>query len=754
MDYAGRIGAKTRASEESRAEEMKRELSALNLYEGGMTMKEMYHMLTAVKDSMKNPGDMSRENSMATEMISTPPAEPPSQKPARSSRDSSSPELTSAYFSTRVRPTTKKPEEEDLDDSPECTRMSPTIGALHILSPSPPRLGTLSTAPAAVPPLQSTTNIPKKIQNTRKLPLSKIEIWKIDPLDCKTVDVPLKNLQRNQSSRPPVGFPVENRVPQIPETIRRFIDMSLLECHKSHYENHKYNYSIEFEWGSPIKVTTGLFKESPDKDFRSEREIQEFRPGLRSRDISPKKSDVFAFNQSDDDSDDFERTRKRPKSSTSGLLGPVSSLAGRRERALFKANISPPQELSKSEEKGPNWEERPRVVPSKKRTVKNRGLATPEVSRSTREALQEFEPQEIPAELSKTASPPPKNSEAVDVYPRRITPPNPSRPRGPKGKKLLSIPRLLGSRPQLTVEKIPRKKPESLTEEEIESSVMTDDEDDAPIVPQKTSKRSEAALALLERARQEDMTEERRRVEMERARAEQEDREKQERIRKRIRENNALIKVKQEEATLEKERRERYKFGMVVNMGRRVELEGDSAKKNVEILEWDSNNRATPTADEVSMFPEGDEDNQEAREVQCPMCQKYFPQGRAIEIHADSCADSFGDGGDVVDVEEVKGNHPPGRGRFSNLLECMRCGKFQTRDGHEFDEHTVKCLRNQEVPGGSKTVPIEVPDSPIRSFKPLSEIHNPEIDYNAQTRTRKASPKGGNNRKRRKILKG
>uniref|UniRef100_A0A0C9PI27 Uncharacterized protein n=1 Tax=Fopius arisanus TaxID=64838 RepID=A0A0C9PI27_9HYME len=162
MDYAGRIGAKTRASEESRAEEMKRELSALNLYEGGMTMKEMYHMLTAVKDSMKNPGDMSRENSMATEMISTPPAEPPSQKPARSSRDSSSPELTSAYFSTRVRPTTKKPEEEDLDDSPECTRMSPTIGALHILSPSPPRLGTLSTAPAAVPPLQSTTNIPKK----------------------------------------------------------------------------------------------------------------------------------------------------------------------------------------------------------------------------------------------------------------------------------------------------------------------------------------------------------------------------------------------------------------------------------------------------------------------------------------------------------------------------------------------------------------------------------------------------------------
>ncbi|XP_015110735.1 centrosomal protein of 164 kDa isoform X2 [Diachasma alloeum] len=755
------VGARTRSSDENREGEMKRELSGMGLYEDGMTAAEMDHMLQAYNESMNNSGEMSRQDSLSMEIPSTPPAEGTNHKPPRSARDSTSPELPSAVLSSRQKVQNKKPPEAEAVQSPESpSKPGVTIGTLHVLSPSPPRFGAPGAAPEASQPPQDPPNIPKKTQSVQPklrslLQAPKIEMWKIDPWDPhQEKDVPLKKLQRFQGSRPPVKFKMVDGVPQIPEELKKFVDMSLMECHRSHYENHRDEYSHEVVWGSPIKAATGPWNGSLDKDFRPEREIPAVRPGLRSqsqeKSLTKSGSSVFSFNTSDDD-EDFETTRKRPKSSGFRPLAPRLSLPGRRGRTAPRPTQSPidEEEPSKSDDKDPDWEERPKSTPSRKRPLKSRDSSAPEVARSTREASPEFEPQEIPPELRGKPSNSPDVADVSSVYPRRVPPPNPSRLRGPRGRKPAGVAKLLSNRPQLSVERVTRRKPEpSLTPDEIEA-MMTDDEDDSPIfVAEKTSKRAEAALALLERAKEEEANEERKKQDLEKSRRAQEDRAKQERIQRRIRAEQQLMRAKESIATLEKERGDKYKAGGQVRLGRRPELEGDSARKTARasVLNWDADNRPTPTADEVEdMFtatPEGRQD------VQCPICSKYFPQGQEIETHADTCVDSFGDG-NVVDVEEDGHRTPPSGRQSAGTFECFKCGRYWTRDGHEFEEHMSKCIKDGGT-GSSRTAPINIPDSPIRCFKPLSKIENSQIDYCAQTRTRKPSPRGGGSRKRRK----
>ncbi|XP_063984680.1 uncharacterized protein LOC135166412 isoform X2 [Diachasmimorpha longicaudata] len=745
------VGARTCSSEEKREGEMKRELSGKGLYEDGMTCEEMSAMIQAYNASINNSGEMSHQNSLSEIIPSTPPAEGTSHKPSRSTRDSTSPERPSATFSNYSKILNKKSPEDKLQKSSEGSSEPAVVdGPLHVLSPSPPRYGMPNATSETPSPSQSVTNLPKKIQNVpQKLPSLlqglRTEIWRIDPWDPKQEkDVPLKKLQRFQGSRPPARYKMVDGVPQIPDELKKFVDMSLMECHISYYEDHKDEYSNEVEWGSPIKMATGTWNGSLDKVIRPECEIPERSQSQEKSAMKPE-SEVLSCNVYDDDDDkDFESSRKRSKPSECRALGPVMSASNRRTRTTPRLKQSPMEEdeSTKSDNKDANWMERPKTPSSRKRPVKSRDSSGPQVAKSTRDVSPEFEPQEIPPELRGKTSTPSDGSSVKNepVYPRRISPPNPSRFRGPRSRKTVGVSNLLSNRPQLSVERITRKKPEtSLTSDEIEA-LITDDEDDSPIfVPQKARTRSETVSTVVDVEAQED----RKKKEVEKRRRDQEDREKQERVQRRIREEKQLIRAKEGMATLEKERRDKYKAGGPARLGRRTELEDDSTRKT--ILNWDSENRPTPSADEVEdMFAVAANAQQG---VQCPICSKYFPHGDEIETHAANCGDSFADGNEG---DEEEGNRGPSSGRRSaNAFECLKCGNYWTRDGHEFEEHVAKCINDSET-GGSRSAPRDIPDSPIRSFTVLSSIKNSEIDYAAQLRRRKAPPRGTASRKRRK----
>ncbi|KAL2712717.1 beta-mannosidase [Vespula squamosa] len=124
------------------------------------------------------------------------------------------------------------------------------------------------------------------------------------------------------------------------------------------------------------------------------------------------------------------------------------------------------------------------------------------------------------------------------------------------------------------------------------------------------------------------------------------------------------------------------------------------------------------------------------KKVTCPICNKSFPSDK-IENHAAMC-DQF----ETDNEPEQNSIYSPQNSRYvvkektknsKTIYECDICSSFKTENGIDYEDHVNKCLQHkQNSPSRGTPITINVPDSPVRSYQPISEQRTSNIDYSGQ----------------------
>lgn len=119
--------------------------------------------------------------------------------------------------------------------------------------------------------------------------------------------------------------------------------------------------------------------------------------------------------------------------------------------------------------------------------------------------------------------------------------------------------------------------------------------------------------------------------------------------------------------------------------------------------------------------------------VNCPICNRSFPSDR-IETHAAECEQYSSDNDGDNDLYLVESRSSL-INTDSTLYECAICSKYKTTNGMDYEDHVNTCLERQYEAKSSnehRNEILNIPNSPIRSFRPISEQTESHIDYRKQ----------------------
>ncbi|KAK2580313.1 hypothetical protein KPH14_012550 [Odynerus spinipes] len=186
-------------------------------------------------------------------------------------------------------------------------------------------------------------------------------------------------------------------------------------------------------------------------------------------------------------------------------------------------------------------------------------------------------------------------------------------------------------------------------------------------------------------------------------RKEQEEKEKrsQDFLRRRMREMDKTYKEEEEKRRKEKEK-DKWLQVLQSRNKTRMHMWKEQEKKEIEQQQKDvllQDNDNVQIIEEVVKT-----DNCLEKKIKCPICNKSFPRDK-IENHAAMC-EQF----------ETDSEHEQNNIYFPE---------------NNYEEHVIDCVQNKHssLPPGYTPIPINIPDSPVRTYKPISEQKNSSIDY-------------------------
>ncbi|KAF3427623.1 hypothetical protein E2986_08369 [Frieseomelitta varia] len=107
-----------------------------------------------------------------------------------------------------------------------------------------------------------------------------------------------------------------------------------------------------------------------------------------------------------------------------------------------------------------------------------------------------------------------------------------------------------------------------------------------------------------------------------------------------------------------------------------------------------------------------------------------------IEAHAAGCEQYTSDNEYENDLYLVENKSSPISINNTEILECGVCSKYKTTNGIHYEEHVNSCLQKQHEEESSNEYSSNeisnIPNSPVRCFRPISEQTDSHIDYRKQ----------------------
>ncbi|XP_043272252.1 beta-mannosidase [Venturia canescens] len=523
--------------------------------------------------------------------------------------------------------------------------------------------------------------------------------------------------------------------------------------------------ALNFQWGTAIKVgeTNGSF----ERKIVSDEEIPEFNENAnqpetstsysltedttRRRKRTTNMTKIYEYNddveseeeeeEKDNSDEDFQMRPKRPK--------PVRSL--NKNKATSSKVISK-KKVESTATKNPVmslFDERK----SEDRTVF--------VDVSDECAITDDEASnEPPKKVQKSNS-----EESELIFPRRVSPPK-LRPKwaGIRARKPLNdFPSQLRTEKQVGTDRKEEsnasqinKSNLSLKDDEISAVLKENNEtdesdgitplpmDDPDIKPLKTSTRMRMISQRLIKNQEEDKQKEMLRLEHERIKKESMERDKVRLVQQRIRESNEQQKKQETEKRRQAQREENWRNMMAQStkkqFSERTDLYPDGRSQMEEILNPAQENKLNTEQNDNEHFETGNAQESNAKRVSCPICNRRFEVDE-IEAHAGAC-EEFDSCPPGMSRSSSPSLTPPRITRASqpsksSNFECEICNNFSTENGNEFENHSSQCLRNQKY--GQLFVPdtvVEIPTSPLRTVRTISQLTDSEIDYKNQFQPR------------------
>ncbi|XP_046426950.1 uncharacterized protein LOC124183030 isoform X1 [Neodiprion fabricii] len=617
------------------------------------------------------------------------------------------------------------------------------------------------------------------VENAKSRKNQRVERWKLDPTKSviEESDVPLRQKDRPViQERIPYNFCHHRKALDAKEKLLNVLTYQLGEVADIWRRKHRHDAS-EFQWGSPIKVGTnnGSLDKKPSKEEPSTPERrtsfvknQESSLTRRNQDRLCKRKAVDHFRDvaqdqvdSDDENESIFDTKKKAKTSDmcwepqmrSGSSSGCEKHLTRSEKMLNNLNKVRIEEPSL-------------ITAYNSDDFDNNDLASLRKKKYTKKV----------EEVDRISSP-------EDFVPRRIVPPNPSKPKsaqaarqnGAKRKRKCPVKQDAqavlekGSNIGTTAaargkfrnpfSKETKSPIRTLTDGEITNELHDDETEenqgDIEIKPLKvkglSSKLALGASWLLHNKNAEAKLEA---IKMtEHAKLQSEEIEKRREIALiRLQKDEEERKQKQAKEDEMKAKEEKWRNGEVIrNKKRRArqmqQKQADAERHRQEIVFTDDDDDNIPTSINI---------NQKAIEerVQCPICLLKFSKAE-IQQHAADC--------NQFDNVAIPGGSrsPASNDDFmitddDQLLVCNICSKFSTKDGIILEDHCHRCLSKEREKQSNQTQfdspdarIIEVPTSPIRCFIPISEQSESSINYTEQFLRKKRKRKSPANIKRR-----
>lgn len=214
----------------------------------------------------------------------------------------------------------------------------------------------------------------------------------------------------------------------------------------------------------------------------------------------------------------------------------------------------------------------------------------------------------------------------------------------------------------------------------------------------------------------------------------EEKKKKEELYKKQIEEEQKKEKQREEK---EKEKEEKNKRWNIVYMKSKKKI---NKKDEEKLLSVNKQNKIS--IDDNRLFEDDNTskineieitDNNISNNINCPICNKSFPNDK-IEVHAAGCEQYISE--NENDVYLLESKSLPITINNAEILECGVCSKYKTTNGIHYEEHVNTCLQKQHEEKSlneySNNEFSNIPNSPVRCYRPISEQTDSYIDYRRQ----------------------